>query len=384
MTALRSATALMIGLWLAVSAGLAGPGPAAAESAGTSASARGIAVDARLSKRECALAGRQFVPGRGCARHHCVKGATMYKEGHDAELCQRPGRDGWAYGQPINSRRCKELGRVWIDEINICASNPNRTNKVVPQAPQCRNRAATYVNHSELEGYYDECLSPHRLKKIQNVAKRQRISLSRAARDRSRFNCSYRAGWVMKGGVCVVRDGPPRPADLGGTFMTGDSVSWRADDELYRRAPRSWTLDLRPGRRLDELGDRLAWFRANHGDPDRIIMQLGTNRRAGYSEHDFRNTMGTVPAETPVLMFLPYRKFMGDNANLVAATKRYARWMKSLAADRPLTCLADWPSYARKHGGNLVDGEHPDAQHEDWYARYVVRAWRNCERNLGL
>jgi hypothetical protein len=350
---------------------------------GSSAGAA-AAVDARMSQRECSLTGRVFVKGRGCSRHHCVPGARMYKEGHDAELCELPGRGGAAYGQPINSRRCEDLGRVWIDEINICASNPNRYRTVVEDAPQCRNRAATYLNHSEEEGHYDECVSPRRLKKLRDVARRQNLSLNKAAADRNRFNCSYRAGWEMRDGVCVVRDGPPRVEDLGGTFVTGDSVSWRADDELYRRAPRSWTLDLRPGRRLDELDGRLDWFRANHGDPDRVIIQLGTNRRAGYTERDFRNTIASIPDGTPVLFFLPYRKFTGDNANLVAATKRYAGWMKSLAPERPMTCLADWPSYAAKHLTNLVDGEHPDSLHEDWYARYVLRAWSNCERQLGL
>jgi len=342
------------------------------------------AVDPRMSQRECALTGRVFEPGRGCSRHHCVKGARMYKEGHDAELCELPGRGGAAYGQPVNSRRCKDLGRVWIGEINICASNPNRYRTVVAHAPQCRNRSATYVNHTEEEGHFDECVSPHRLKKLERVARQKQVSLNRAADDRNRFNCSYRAGWEMVGGVCVVREGPPRAEDLGGTFMTGDSVSWRADDELYRKAPRSWVLDLRPGRRLDELGGRLDWFRANHGEPDRVIIQLGTNRRAGYTEKDFRATIATIPAGTPILFFLPYRKFTGDNANLVTATKRYAGWMKTLAPERPMTCLADWPSYAEKHLTNLVDGEHPDAKHEDWYARYVLRAWSNCEDQLGL
>ena len=85
-----------------------------------------------------------------------------------------------------------------------------------------------------------------------------------------------------------------------------------------------------------------------------------------------------------MLFLLPYRKFNGDNAGPVAATKKYASWMKRLAADRPQTCLADWPSYAASHLSNLVDGEHPGARHEDWYARYVVRAWGNCSEQLGL
>ena len=341
------------------------------------------AVDRRLSPGECALTGRVYVKGQGCARHQCVKGARMYKEGRDAELCERPGRGGAAYGQPINSRRCKALGRVWIGEINICASNPDRFRQVLPHAPQCLNRTATYVNHTEEEGHYDECISPHRLKKLRNVAKRHNVSLSKAAADRNRFNCSYRPGWVMQGGVCVVRQGPPRPQDLGGTFMTGDSVSWRADDELYAREE-GWVLDLRPGRRLDELPGRLDWFRANHGDPDQVIIELGTNRSRGYFEHDLRSTIATIPDGTPILFFLPYRKFTGDNGPQVAATKKYAGWSNRLAAQRPQTCVADWPSYAKKHLSNLVDGEHPDARHEDWYARYALRAWHNCARQLGL
>ena len=85
-----------------------------------------------------------------------------------------------------------------------------------------------------------------------------------------------------------------------------------------------------------------------------------------------------------MLFLLPYRKFKGTNAGPVAATKKYGRWMKDLASDRPMTCLSDWPKIAASHLSYLVDGEHPDARHEDWYARYVGRAWGDCARHLGL
>ena len=322
-------------------------------------------------------------PGNGCARHRCVSGSVMFKEGHDAELCRLAGRNGAEYARPINSRRCAELSRIWIGEINSCASNPNRARRVVEHSARCRGAASTYVNHSEEEGYYDECLTPHRVAELRRVAKRKNVSLNQAALDRSRFNCSYRGGQVMQDGVCVQRPGPPPAADLGGFYMVGDSVSWRADDELARKAP-GWELDLRPGRRLDELPGRLDWYRADHGDPDQLIIQLGTNRRQGFNEGDFRAVMASLPASTPVLFVLPYRKFNGDNEGPVAATKKYASWMKRLAADRPQTCLADWPTYAASHLANLVDGEHPDAAHEGWYARYVVKAWGRCADQLGL
>ena len=340
-------------------------------------------VDKRLSQRQCALTGRVWVAGRGCARHYCVKGATMFKEGHDAELCELRGPKGAEFAQPIAADRCADLGRVWIGEINSCASNPNRARLVVANAPQCTGSGKTYVNHRELEGWYDECLSRHQVAKLSRVAKRKKASLNEIALNRNRFNCSYRGGYEMAGGTCVKRSGPVPASQQGGFLMVGDSVSWRADNELQARQP-SWTLDLRPGRRLDELPGRLQLFRANHDQPDQLIVQLGTNRRQGFNEGDFRDTMASLPATTPVLFLLPYRKFQGDNAGPVKATKKYGRWMKGLAADRPLTCLADWPSVAASHLSNLVDGEHPDARHEGWYARYVVHAWGDCADQLGL
>jgi len=340
-------------------------------------------VDKRLGQGECALTGRVWVAGRGCARHYCVKGATMFKEGHDAELCRLSGRTGAEFARPINSRRCADLGRIWIGEINSCASNPDRARYVVPNAPQCRGAGNVYVNHGEEEGRYDECLSPGRVAKLSRIAKRNKQSLNEAALDRNRFNCSYRAGWVMEDGTCVKREGPVPASQQGGFYMVGDSVSWRADDELAGRE-HQWILDLRPGRRLDELPGRLDWFRANHGDPDQVVIQLGTNRRKGFNEGDFRDAMLSLPASTPVLFLLPYRKFTGANEGPVKATKKYAKWMQRLAEARPLTCLADWPTYAANHLANLVDGEHPDARHEDWYARYVVHAWGECAKHLGL
>jgi hypothetical protein len=349
--------------------------------AGSSADA-GVAVDSRLGRGECALTGRVWVADRGCARRLCIPGAKIFKAGHNAELCELRGRYGALFAQPIDFRRCGDLGRVWIGDVNACASNPNRARRVIRDAPQCRGAASVYVNHREVEGRYDECVTPGRAARLDRLARRQRESLNDAALDRNPFNCSYRAGWVMQDGICVKRVGPVPDAEQGGFYMVGDSVSWRADNELAAREP-SWVLDLRPGRRLDELPGRLDWFRANHAEPDEVVIQLGTNRRRGYSEPGFRRTMATVPATTPVLFLLPFRDFRGDNAAAVRATKEAETWMRRLAAERPLTCLADWPTYASHHLSNLVDGEHPDDQHEDWYARFVVRAWGRCAADLG-
>jgi hypothetical protein len=378
------ASALLLSLILAVSLGGVGTayGTASDSAAVTAPTAdKGTSVDRRLSHAECNLTGRVWAGG--CARHRCVPGAVMFKEGHDAELCRLPGPQGAEYARPISAQRCRQLNRVWLGEINSCASNPERGRRVVQHSARCIGAATTYVNHSEEEGYYDECLTPHRVTELRHIAKRKKTSLNQTALDRSRHNCSYRGGWVMDDGLCIRRPGPPPAADLGGFLMVGDSVSWRADDELARRT-HGWTLDLRPGRRLDELPGRLDVYRADHGNPSQLIVQLGTNRRQGFNEDDFREVMASLPDSTPVLFLLPYRTLNGDNQGPVAATKKYASWMRRLAADRPQTCLSNWPSYAAKHLSNLVDGEHPDSHHEDWYARYVLRAWSTCSKQLGL
>ena len=103
----------------------------------------------------------------------------MFKEGHDAELCRLRGRNGAEYARPINSRRCEDLGRIWIGEINSCASNPNRARYVVPNAPQCRGAGQIYVNHGEVEGRYDECLTPGRVAKLSRIAKRKQAVAQR-------------------------------------------------------------------------------------------------------------------------------------------------------------------------------------------------------------
>jgi hypothetical protein len=273
-------------------------------------------VDKRLGQGECALTGRVWVAGRGCARHYCVKGATMFKEGHDAELCRLPGRNGAEFARPINSRRCEDLGRVWIGEVNSCASNPNRARYVVPNAPQCRGNGKIYVNHGEQEGRYDECLTPGRAAKLNKIAKRNKQSLNEAALDRNRFNCSYRAGWVMAQGTCVKREGPVPASQQGGFYMVGDSVSWRADDELAGRE-RNWILDLRPGRRLDELPGRLDWFRANHGPGDHPARHQPAERvqRGRLPRHDAvaaGQHPGAVPAALPEVQGRQRRPGRGD------------------------------------------------------------------------
>ena len=174
------------------------------------------------------------------------------------------------------------------------------------------------------------------------------------------------------------RPGPPPAADLGGFLMVGDSVSWRADDELAART-RGWTLDLRPGRRLDELPGRLDGLPRRPRQPQPADHPAGHQPPAGVQRGRLPHRDGQ-PARTRrrCCSCCPTASSTATTPARSRRPRSTASWMKRLAADRPLTCLADWPSYAASHLSNLVDGEHPGARHEGWYARYVVRAWGNC------
>jgi hypothetical protein len=333
------------------------------------------APDPDLGRTACALTGRVYVAGSGCSRTECVRGAHRVKLAFDAELCARSGRGGAPYAQPVSADRCRALGRIWIPQINSCASQADRRVRRVSDAPQCLGRGATYLTHREVEGSYDECVSPRALAKLERLAKRSDRSVNAVALERNRVNCLDRAGFTFTDGLCAPRSGPA--PELGGTLVVGDSVGWRAEDELARQVP-EWTLDLVPGRRLDELGSRLDHFRADRGEPTRLVVQLGTNRRRGFDETDFRAVMAGVPAAVPVVFLLPYRAPNAHNAGPVNGTKKYAAWMRALAADRPGTCLVDWPAYAAAHDDRLVDGEHPGRSSEGWYARWLVRSVAAC------
>ena len=217
------------------------------------------------------------------------------------------------------------------------------------------------------------------------IARRNKQSLNEAALDRNRFNCSYRAGWVMQNGPCVKRPGPVPASQQGGFYVVGDSVSWRADNEL---ADRQRQLDPRPAPRpsprraarpaglvpRQPRGPRPADRPARHQPPEGF--QRGRlPRHDGCRSRPAPRCCSCCPtASSPGRQRRPGRGHQEVRPLDAGGSPR----------QRPLTCLSDWPAIAAHHLSYLVDGEHPDAQHEDWYARYVVRAWGNCAQQLGL
>ena len=86
----------------------------------------------------------------------------------------------------------------------------------------------------------------------------------------------------------------------------------------------------------------------------------------------------SLPAGTPVLLVLPYVEISNDPVVVSSWSQRVGGWMRSVAAGRSHTCVADWPAYVRAHPGLLQDGTHPRNSAEIDWARWIVAEWDRC------
>ncbi|WP_372735519.1 hypothetical protein [Nocardioides sp.] len=367
---------------------LALPAPVAADenswpgfaSEQTAVSARKGGVDTSIGAFECRLLGRAFVSDRGCARTRCIRGAVPFKESHDAEMCTLRGQVMHGYGAPVDFRRCKALGRRWIHQVNWCASNPQRTRAIIWSAPQCKAKNFTYVTIRQSDGgLYDQCLKPSRVRKLKAIAKRRDTTVGYEAARRSRLQCSYLPRHRFRNGLCVKTSKKQGP--MGGTVMIGDSITWRGTDELARLR-KDITIDGFPGRNFRKLMPRLNWFRADHGQPTGFILALGTNGvQTKVGRKSLARAMDTLPASTTVMLVAPYRASRANPPVRAGFTRKYEKWMRKLAADRPNTCFADWPKLVTKHPRILGDGVHPTHQFEGAWAKWISRQWDRCQQS---
>ena len=210
------------------------------------------------------------------------------------------------------ARTARTLHRRWIAAVNYCASQPDRSLAAVRDAPQCASPASIYVTLSETEGRYDECLTRR---------PGSRRSPGRPPRTARR--------WPPRSppGSGVRSPGPD------GMLLVGDSVSWRGSDELARLRP-ELTVDAEPARRPTELAARLDAFRAEHGQPAGLVVELGTNPAPGFQRRDLAAARPEPPDRTAVMLVLPYVEVSSDPMVVVVVVAAVRR-LDALRRRRP-------------------------------------------------
>jgi hypothetical protein len=346
--------------------------PSAAAATGTAASA----YDTGLDEADCSLLGRDFVAHAGCSRTRCVPDAVPWRTTYGAEACTlRSAPKGYGFVSTVDMRLCKALHRRWIAEVNYCASEPDRTTGSLFNAPQCLPPATVYVTLRESEGYDDECITMDRARELVQRSVVDGSSLEDEVELRSSVQCPYRPGHVFVDGACVVD--PAFDPTGGGVLMIGDSLTWRGSDELGRLRP-SFTLDGEPARPPTELASRLAHYRAGHGDPSGLIVELGTVPAKAFARRDLATVVRSLPRATTLMLVLPYYELGTDPVVVTPQSKRVDGWMRDLARSREHSCVADWPAYVGAHPGTLQDGVHVQHGAEGRWAHWISQRWSDC------
>jgi hypothetical protein len=334
------------------------------------------AYDRTVHRADCDLLGRAFVDRLGCSRTRCERGAVPWRRTYGAEACALPGApQGYGFAATVDVRQCRALHRRWIAPVNYCASEPDRSTGTMFSAPQCVRPATVYVTLQESEGYYDECITIDRASELVEQSQVDGASLEDEVALRSSTQCPYRPGHVFVDGTCVADPGF-QPAD-GGVLMVGDSLTWRGSDELGRLRP-SFTLDGEPNRPLNELASRLAWYRSGHGDPNGLIIELGTVPAADLDHHDLAGVVRSLPRSTTVMFVLPYYELRSDPLVVTQQSQRVDGWMVDLTQARRRSCVADWPAYVGAHPGVLQDGVHARHPAEGRWAHWISQQWGRC------
>jgi hypothetical protein len=197
------------------------------------------------------------------------------------------------------------------------------------------------------------------------------------------------------GGAAPHRAARPQ---LSGTFMIGDSTTYRIAPMLSERKP-DWVLDYRRGRSIRTLPSHIDAYLRQHDDPPQnFIMALGTNRchDPEWSEARLRRAIAKLPKQTNVFLMMVVRagQFQADKD---AVLQEYNRYSRDLAHDRPNTYVIDWRGTVladptldpvtglsslledgtHETGGPYGDRRGPGVK---TYVKLVLQAWKKVNR----
>ena len=179
----------------------------------------------------------------------------------------------------------------------------------------------------------------------------------------------------------------------GGTFMIGDSTTYRVSGMLRDVAP-DWYLDYHWGRSIKALPSHIDSYLAKDPHPSNFVMALGTNwcHDPEWSLARLRRAIAKLPADTNVFLVTVVRagEFQADKDKIMRLYNGYSR---ALARTRPNTYIINWrqtvmtdPTLDPVSGTSslLEDGTHQTGSpHGDTrgpgeatYVDLVVSKWR--------
>ena len=345
--------------------------------AGPAVSAAGgsAAYDRSLNVSNCDLLGRVYVKGSGCARKKCVQGAKLWRKVYGAEACQLRNQGDYGFVSTVDFRRCAALGRRWISQVNFCASYPDRSATAVYDAPQCTGARSVYVTNTEADGFYDECLTPDRVRELVGIARSSGSDLTAEASLRSSVQCGYRPASSVRRRQVRLRS---RLGPRQGRHPHGRRLADLARHRRAGPAPAGGSRSTAsPPGRSASCRAGLSYYVSGAGQPTGLIVALGAvPPPAGYGKSDLARTIKSVPRSTKVMFVMPYAALPSGNTS--PRTTKIGSWMRAIAKSRGRACVADWPSFVRSRHGLIQDGVHVKNSQERTWAKFISQQWGRC------
>lgn len=173
----------------------------------------------KKGQEHCELLGREWIgkpSGKkvinggeyGCSMFTCERerdGAPRQTE--NGPVCINYQFDA-AYAVTMTKKKCDDLHRVYIDQVNRCAQVPNRKdkNQTIVNAKQCEGKKHSVYYIFKENAKNDECFSPGYFDRAKSVTKSVGGSLSSALKQGPRAYCNTvkRGNFHWDGKGCVI------------------------------------------------------------------------------------------------------------------------------------------------------------------------------------
>lgn len=168
--------------------------------------------------------------------------------------------------------------------------------------------------------------------------------------------------------------GAIRPSSSGpSVLVVGDSMTARARPFL-RHLRAKWTIDGVGGRKVDLLADRITAYLADNRPPAVVVIALGSNEVLTWSKDDYVAATELLPKRTSVVFVTVYRDPAIFGVERDETMRRYSRWMREIARERPKTGVVPWRMRVINKPYLLLDGVHAtDPEGERVWTKMVIR-----------